>query len=274
MAPDAYLAIFKIFPDNATTLEPATIYHIVISIVQAVKVGVDVMNASWGFIGFSAFTQGLLYLAVSWAIQNGLIWVNSAGNSGPQLVSSGWPAQHESVITVGATYPENFITAGYGQKVVFWSSRGPTYPANSFFQHGADILPTKGPLSAGRVKPDVLAPGFGIMAANAGFEYPSIYEQWDATNPPEDPPPTIHVGTMYKTLSGTSMSAPIVTGIVALLLQAFPASTPAAIKAALIKGATKTTTLNGQDDPNIVGAGLVNALEAYNILKNAPKRRL
>jgi len=270
MAPDAYLAIFKIFPDGATTTEPATIYHIVISIVQAVKVGVDVMNASWGFIGFDAFTQGLLYLAVSWAIQNGLIWVNSAGNYGPQLVSSGWPAQHESVITVGATYPENFITAGYGQKVVFWSSRGPTYPANSFFQHGADIVPTKGPLSAGRVKPDVLAPGFGIMAANAGFEYPSIYEQWDALNPP--PGATINVGAMYKTLSGTSMSAPVVTGIVALLLQAFPASTPAAIKAALIKGATKTTTLNGQDDPNIVGAGLVNALEAYNILKNAPKK--
>jgi len=270
MAPDAYLAIFKIFSDPVVTGEPATVYHIVISIVQAVKVGVDVMNASWGFIGFDAFTQGILYLAVAWAIQNGMVWVNSAGNYGPQLVSSGWPAQHESVITVGVTYPENFITAGFGQKVVYWSSRGPTYPSNSFFQNGADIIPTKGPLSAGRVKPDVLAPGFGIMAANGGFEYPSIYESWDAFNPP--PEATINVGTMYKTLSGTSMSAPVVTGIVALLLSAFPGATPAAIKAALINGATKTTTLNGQDDPNIVGAGIVNALESYNILKNSPKK--
>ena len=275
MAPDAYLAVFKIFRQEPPG---ATLFGILVSIVQAVKVGVDVMNASWGATAFDVYTIGLLYLAVTWAVQNGMVWVNAAGNEGPDFVTLNWPAQFESVITVGATYPENFRAAGFGQKVVFWSSRGPTYPSHSFTQNGADIVPLMGPSSAGRVKPDVLAPGFGIMAANALFEYPSRVDKWYAF----DPPPPLHVpglptayrftGTMYLTLSGTSMAAPAVAGIVALLLQAFPGATPAAIKAALIKSATKTSTLNGQDDPNIVGAGIVNALEAYNILKNAPKK--
>ncbi len=270
LAPDAYLAIFKIFSDPNLSAEPPTVYHIAISIVQAVKVGVDVMNASWGFIGFDADTQAVLYYAVAWAIQCGMVWVNSAGNYGPGFVTLGFPAAQESVITVGLTYPANFPSPGYGKKVVYWSSRGPTYPANSFFQNGADIIPTTGFLSAGRNKPDILAPGFGIMAANAGFEFPSPYESLDPFNDTQIA--YLHAGVKYKALSGTSMAAPVITGIVALLIQAFPGATPAAIKAALINGAVPTTTVQGVSDPNISGAGLVDALNAYNILAQSPKK--
>lgn len=264
LAPDASLAIFKIF-SSPSLREQATIFHIIVSIVQAVKVGVDVMNASWGFIGYDVFDQYFLYYAVAWSIQNGMLWVNSAGNYGSGYVTLGFPAAQESVLTVGVTYPINFPTAGFGGHVVYWSSRGPTYPANSFFQHGTDIIPTAGFLSAGRVKPDVVAPGFGIMAANGGFEIP-----WPESVTLDAS--AINFGALYKTLSGTSMAAPVVTGIAALLIQAFPGATPAAIKAALIKGATPVTTITGISDPNIGGAGKVNALNAFNILKQSAKQ--
>ena len=270
LAPDAKIAFFKIFPDPNLTPEPATVYHIAATIVQAVKVGVDVMNASWGFIGFDVDTQAVLYYAVAWAIQSGVAWVNSAGNYGPGFTTLGFPAAQEGVITVGITYPINYPVPGYGGAVVYWSSRGPTYPANSFFQHGTDIIPTTGFLSAGRIKPDVVAPGFGIMAANAGFEIPTFNETISAFDP--NAGNVFNTGTKYKTLSGTSMSAPVVTGIVALLIQAFPGATPAAIKAALIKSATPVATVNGVNDPNIGGAGKVNAGGAYQVLLKANKK--
>jgi len=271
LAPDAKIAFFKIFPDpNLSTEYPGTVYHVAAAIVQAVKVGVDVINASWGFVGFDVDTQAVLYYAVAWAIQCGVVWVNSAGNYGPGFTTLGFPAAQESVITVGITYPINYPVAGYGGAVVYWSSRGPTYPANSFFQHGTDIIPTTGFLSAGRAKPDVVAPGFGIMAANAGFEIATFNETISAFDP--NAGNVLNTGAKYKTLSGTSMSAPVVTGIVALLIQAFPGATPAAIKAALIKSATPVATVNGVNDPNIGGAGKVNAGGAYQVLLQSNKK--
>jgi subtilisin family serine protease len=261
MAPDAKIAFFKIFPTYSPEWD---LFDIVAAIVQAVKVGVDVINASWAFEVYDVYEQSIIYSVVAWVIQNGIVWVNAAGNYGPGYVTLGFPGAQESVITVGATYPINWATAGFGEKVIWWSSRGPTYPANSYFQNGADILPTAGPLSAGRTKPDVVAPGVAIMAANAGFEYPV---------PRRTSPSSVDAmfGTKYKALSGTSMAAPVVTGIVALLIQAFPGATPAAIKAALVKGATPVSTVLGVSDPNIGGAGKVNAYNAWKILNAAPK---
>jgi len=61
----------------------------------------------------------------------------------------------------------------------------------------------------------------------------------------------------YKTLSGTSMSAPHTAGVVALRLSLFPGQTPAEIRQVLTGSADWLVP-----DPLLVGAGLVNALGA------------
>ena len=105
----------------------------------------------------------------------------------------------------------------------------------------------------GILKPDVSSPGVNILAGFAP----------DAANAPPD--------ETYAYLSGTSMATPHVAGVAALLLQAHPEWSPAAVKSALMTTARQDLTLadgettanpfdfgaghivpNGANDPGIV----------------------
>lgn len=82
------------------------------------------------------------------------------------------------------------------------------------------------------------------------------------------------ISTGCKSLSGTSVASPVVAGVVCLLVSVIPEGTrkailnPASMKQALVEGAAK---LSG---PNLYeqGAGRLNLLESYNILKNYQPR--
>lgn len=117
-----------------------------------------------------------------------------------------------------------------GNVMASFSARGPA-PV-------ADIL-----------KPDITAPGINILA---GFTP-------DAANAaPEE---------NYAFLSGTSMSTPHVAGAAALLLQAHPGWTPAAIKSALMTSARQdinTTSGLGDANPFDFGAGHIVPNDAFN----------
>src|SRR6185295_16281186 len=65
----------------------------------------------------------------------------------------------------------------------------------------------------------------------------------------------------YLSLSGTSMAAPVVTGTVALMLQANPALTPNAVKAALQFTAENNTAYDAMTQ----GAGFLNAQGAVEL---------
>jgi VCBS repeat-containing protein len=67
----------------------------------------------------------------------------------------------------------------------------------------------------------------------------------------------------YITVSGTSYAAPHTAGAMALLAQAFPASTVQDLEAALKQGATD---LGAAGSDNSYGSGLLNAFAAYNLL--------
>jgi Subtilase family len=68
----------------------------------------------------------------------------------------------------------------------------------------------------------------------------------------------------YLSLSGTSMSAPVVSGTVALMLQANPALTPNAVKAILQYTAQFSRTF----DPLTQGAGFLNAKGAVELARH------
>ena len=74
------------------------------------------------------------------------------------------------------------------------------------------------------LKPDVTAPGVNILA---GFSPDSAYST---------------AGENFAYLSGTSMSTPHVAGVAALLLQAHPEWSPAAVKSALMTTARQNLT--------------------------------
>lgn len=81
----------------------------------------------------------------------------------------------------------------------------------------------------GRQKPDISAPGYEVCAAKSSFTDQSMMSL----------SPVTFNGKTYKfcKLSGTSMSSPFVTGVVALLLQANPTLTSEQVKEILLRTA-------------------------------------
>ncbi|KAL2338678.1 hypothetical protein Fmac_013124 [Flemingia macrophylla] len=102
-------------------------------------------------------------------------------------------------------------------QVALFSARGPNIKDFSFQE--ADLL-----------KPDILAPGSLIWAA------------W-CPNGTDEPN---YVGEGFAMISGTSMAAPHIAGIAALIKQKHPHWSPAAIKSALM---TTSTTLDRAGNP-------------------------
>jgi subtilisin family serine protease len=103
------------------------------------------------------------------------------------------------------------------------------------------IFSGRGPTSDDRVKPDVLMPGVDIVSCRA---------QGTRMGAPMD--------ALYTRASGTSMATPHATGTAALLLEAFPALTPAQLKQRLMDTA-KDLGL----DANTQGEGRADAYQAF-----------
>src|SRR5262249_61242072 len=83
----------------------------------------------------------------------------------------------------------------------------------------------RGPRRDGVAKPDISAPGSAIVSVLS------------ADSSPPWPPPLIVPDGVHLSLQGTSMSAPHVTGAVAMLLQKYPTLTPKGAKLLLASAA-------------------------------------
>ena len=117
--------------------------------------------------------------------------------------------------------------------------------------------------------PDLSAPGENITSSCR------LYLPICATGlDPQNGPGALDVGT-FNTISGTSMAAPHIAGIVAQLFQADPSATPAEIEAAL-KGTTHAfpdgaaySTVDGFSTSFDKGTGLVDVVAAVGRLSGA-----
>ena len=182
---------------------------------------------------------------------------NHAGNEGADFVSNpnfpgfvegdalygiGEPGCAEGNITVAAH------TSGYWENDSTYSTGNLTY------------FSSYGPIIDGRQKPDISAPGMGVVSSISRWTTSSYMSVMSFT---ED-------GYSYKWagMSGTSMSSPSVTGVVALLLQANPNLTYSQIKDILhitARNDDKTGPLVANDSADIRwGWGKIDAVDAVN----------
>ncbi len=135
----------------------------------------------------------------------GVVVVVAAGNRGTQASQQTWyaPGNDPFVITVGAL-DDNQTASGADDSLAPYSSRGLTQ--DNFY------------------KPDIVAPGRKIAAPLAGSKVVLARQH-----------PTQIVDGQYIRLSGTSMATPVVSGVVALLLERYPGLTPNQVKWLLLQ---------------------------------------
>lgn len=207
VAPDASLVAGKVCPDTSCAES-----DIIAGMEWATRdQGARVVNLSLG--GRDAEGVDPLEAAVNQLTeQTGALFVISAGNDGTALPVSS-PATADAALAVGAVTKQH-EHAGF-------SSRGPR-------------------VGDGALKPEIAAPGVGIVAALAS----------GSSSFPVDGP--------YTPKSGTSMAAPHVTGAAALLRQAHPEWGPAVVKAALTSSARPTPN----PDVRAEGAGELDVARA------------
>ncbi|WP_147372566.1 S8 family peptidase, partial [Calidithermus terrae] len=179
-APDARIVSALVLPDGGGTLA-----QIIGGMQWAIDQGVQVLSLSLAVEGtwpeFATIVERVKSL--------GIVGVYAIGNYGPGAETTASPANLPDALGVGAT--------DEGDQVASFSSRGPVlwgYPYNRVLS-----------------KPDLVAPGVGIVSAVPGGGYMSM--------------------------SGTSMATPLVAGGAALLLSARPGTPGGTVQQALLETA-------------------------------------
>jgi subtilisin family serine protease len=203
------------------------------------------------------------------------LWVTGIGGGAPgqSLGLNFARALRTGTISVPASHPE-LIAVGCTLNRIEWSALGmqgqialqsfggatPAIPDSTCYFSAA------GPNARGVMKPDLLAPGAMVAAAMSQDADPrldplSIFHSGGCPNPEV---PCYVTDERHAITSGTSMSAPFVTGAAALLLQADPSLTQAEVKELLQAGAARPTGWVPYDDQQGPGElDMLGALQVY-----------
>jgi serine protease AprX len=213
-------------------------------VVNRAALNIRVVNLSLASGVHESYHTDPLALATRRAVEAGIVVVAAAGNVGrdpagiPAYGGITSPGNAPWVLTVGASNHRGTSDRSDDTMALF-TSRGPT---------AIDYA----------AKPDIVAPGVGIESLSAPES--ALYTRLGAyllgaTSETPFPP--------YLSLSGTSMAAPVVSGTVALMLQANPALTPNQVKAIL----QYTSREYSGHDGLTQGAGFLNAKAAVELAR-------
>jgi serine protease AprX len=249
IAPGADLVVLKALDGTGNGHISDVIAAVDYAIANRERFNIRVLNLSVAAGVYESYLTDPLAQAALRAVRAGIVVVAAAGNFGlnaygeSQYGSIAAPGNAPWVLTVGAADDKG--TADRTDDVVAaFSSRGPT---------AIDRTP----------KPDLVAPGVGIeSAADPSSTLYSVQpgaRVWGVASTVSQP---------YLRLSGTSMAAPVVTGTVALMLQADPQLTPNAVKAIL----QFTAEPRVNTDLATQGAGLLNARGAVAVARQLTTR--
>lgn len=210
------------------------------------KYGINVVTNSWGNtgdVGNDFNPNDPTNIATKLCYDNGIVVVFSAGNSGP----------NESTITGNFKKAPWVITVAAGDdagKLTSFSSRGVKGKGGKVTVDGREFT--------WEDRPTVTAPGHKIISVRAtadGLSALGVVERSPAEL------------AYYTAFSGTSMAAPHVAGVIALLLDANPNLTPDQVKEIIQATATPMPGYESWE----VGAGYVNAYAAVDHAFNPEK---
>lgn len=178
-------------------------------------------------IKFNATTTGTIR---AWGSEYEVYWVNGFKTSTMGEIGG----TGKKIITAGAYTTFARYTGSYVNRIASFSSKGPT----------AD----------GRMKPDITAPGDAIIS--------SIPDVANVINNADGKiAQTIENKTYYWAyMSGTSMAAPFVTGVLATWLEANPQLTPEKVRE-VFSTTSMTDTYTGTCPNNTWGYGKIDAYE-------------
>ncbi|HZI50803.1 MAG TPA: S8 family serine peptidase [Terriglobia bacterium] len=261
-SPDAGIYAVRVFGQNATAGATASTILAAIDHVIAQRdlydttqgkrgVKIEVANLSLG-ISTLAAGQSLLDQAIDKMLGEGIVPIISEGNVGPSALTTSSPGSSRSAVTVGGS------SHAASERIMNEVLYATQIPDEYYEGIGGDIRPfsptqiawfsSRGPNADGRMDPDIVASAVG----NIGQGY-CPDQMLDACT------------KRLSIASGTSFSAPIVSGIAATLRQAFPLATATQIRNALI-ATGQTSQIAPYFDAIDRGDGLVDAYAAYSLL--------
>ena len=244
IAPGARLTVLKVLDHEGRGFVSDVIAALDYVVANKDTLNIRIANLSMAAATDEAYDVDPLTLAAKEAVAAGVVVIAAAGNAGRNASgatvygSIGAPGNAPWVLTVGASSHGGTVDRA-DDSIATFSSRGPGMGGNA-------------------AKPDLVAPGVGITSLSD----------------PESALYTIRApfllsGTVettyqpYLSLSGTSMSTPVVSGTVALMLQANPQLTPNQVKAIL----QYTAQVYAGYDTLTQGAGFLNAKGAVELAR-------
>jgi serine protease AprX len=203
VAPGATLVSVKVADADGSSTLSRVIAGIGWVVTNRDTYNIGVLNLSFGLDAPLPYVVNPLDAASEVAWASGITVVAAAGNQGDEGVTS--PGDDPYVITVGAT--DTMGTAATNDDAVAtWSGRG-------------RVL--------GHAKPDVVAPGVSVVSLRAPGSTIDVQH------------PEGRVDDTYFRGTGTSMSAALVSGGVAVLLSHHGNATPDDVKGALVDSAVQ-----------------------------------
>ncbi|MBT6971991.1 MAG: S8 family serine peptidase, partial [Euryarchaeota archaeon] len=251
-APGAYLVDVKVLTDFGGTNSQSSVNGIQWVIDNkdtnwgnnGSSIGIQIASMSFGSVsnpadqddtGNNGSDSSAENRLVNNASANGVIMVAAMGNDGARRVPS--PAAADSAITVAAINNRGSVNRS-DDTIASYSNYGPRDSDDD--NDDWDEL-----------KPDVSAPGSDIMSVSAAT----------GSSIPGQPRP--EADNEYETQSGTSMSTPLVSGVIALALEANPGLDPYEMKDLIrnysqVKGSADLPSISDKWDDHW-GFGMIDA---------------
>jgi serine protease AprX len=244
IAPEAHLLGLKVLDENGRGVISDVMAALEWAVANKTAYNIRVANLSVGAAVTESYWTDPLTLAAKRAVDAGIVVVAAAGNLGKNKLGNSQyggitaPGNAPWVLTVGA-YSHEGTLSRYDDVIASYSSRGPS---------AVDF----------EAKPDLVAPGSGVVSL---ADPSSLFYSQKAANLLTGSRATSY--KPYLSLSGTSMAAPVVSGTVALMMQANPSLTPNMVKAIL----QYTAQSYGRYNALTQGAGFLNAEGAVQLAK-------